>query len=85
MEETSQFVSGYSATVDLRLAADGKEWPLAKTGRDYVVPALPFQLPPCDGEVIVIVDGDEHRSKVRLVNGVRPGDCRIRIERYKSA
>jgi hypothetical protein len=83
MQPSYKIRSNYSASVDLRLEVNGQQWPLAKTGHDHFVPATPFELPPCDGVIVVSVDGNEHRSKVRLVNGVRPDDLCVQVERYQ--
>jgi hypothetical protein len=77
----TQILFNYSPSVDLRLEAKGKSWPLAKTGRDHFVPAERFELKPCDGVIIVCVDGKEHRSKVKVVNGVCFFDERVAIRR----
>lgn len=82
MESSSQIRFNYSSSVELHLEANGREWPLAKTGRDHFVPAARFELPACDGVIVVSIDGKEHRSNVRLVNGVSFFDSRVQIERY---
>jgi len=72
--------SDYSAEVRLQMEAQGRIWPLAKIGKDHVVPAGQIELPPCDAVVIMTVDGSERRWDVRLVDGVSPimGDVRTR-------
>jgi hypothetical protein len=70
--------SDYSAKVRLRLEAEGKTWPLAKIGKDHIVPAAKIELPPCDAVVIMTVDGDERRWPVHLVDGATPFDFDIR-------
>ena len=70
--------SDYSAVVSLRLEAEGQSWPLAKMGKDHVVPAVRIELPPCDAVVVLTVDGDERRWNVRLVDGASPIDLDVR-------
>ncbi|HET6323415.1 MAG TPA: hypothetical protein VFG04_01850 [Planctomycetaceae bacterium] len=77
----TQILFNYSPSVDLRLEVKGQTWPLAKTGRDHFVPAERFNLKPCDGVIIVRIDGKEHRSKVNVVNGVCFFDSRVTIRR----
>lgn len=68
----------------MRLEVNGKAWPLAKTGRNHFVPADRFDLKACDGVIVVSIDGKEHRSFVRVVNGVCFFDTRVAIERMES-
>jgi hypothetical protein len=70
--------SDYSAVVSLRLEVEGQSWPLAKMGKDHVVPAARIELPPCDAVVVLTVDGDERRWNVRLVDGASPIDVDVR-------
>jgi hypothetical protein len=70
--------SDYSAEVRLRLEAQGKSWPLAKIGKNHVVPAGELELPPCDAVIVMTVDGNERRWDVRLVDGASPIDFDIR-------
>jgi hypothetical protein len=71
--------SDYSAAVRLYLEAEGQTWPLAKMGRNHVVPACRIDLPPCDAVVVMTVDGAERRWNVRLIDGATPiGDIRTR-------
>jgi hypothetical protein len=43
---------------------------LAQIGPHYVIVAKPQNLPPCDAEVVMLVDGTEKRWPVRLVEGL---------------
>jgi hypothetical protein len=83
MDQNLQPRHNYSASVDLRLEAKGRAWPLAKTGRDHFVPAERFELEACDAVIVATVDGEEHRSNVRVVSGVRFCDTRVAIERNR--
>ncbi|MEX2216836.1 MAG: hypothetical protein WD768_22170 [Phycisphaeraceae bacterium] len=64
--------TGHSAVVELELQVDGKSIPLAQTSADWIMVDAPTTLPPCEGVVVVTVDGREHRSRVRLEKGVSP-------------
>jgi hypothetical protein len=81
MDGSCQIRLNYSSSVDLHLEAEGGRWPLAKTSREHIVPATRFDLPVCDGVIVVNIDGKEHRSDVRLINGVCFFDGRVKIER----
>lgn len=41
--------------------------------------------PPAEGEIILTIDGDEDRWRVRLPEGLRPGPHRIRIAKPEAA
>jgi hypothetical protein len=70
--------SDYSADVRLQPEAQGQVWPLAKIGRDRIVPSEAIELPPCDAVVVMTVDGSERRWSVRLVDGASPLDTDVR-------
>jgi hypothetical protein len=70
--------SDYSAEVHLQLEAEGRVWPLAKIGKDHIVPAEKLELPPCDAVVVMTVDGSERRWNVRLIDGASPIDFDVR-------
>ena len=55
--------SDYSADVRLQLEAQGQVRPLAKIGRDHIVPSGAIELPPCDAVVVMTVDGSEREKK----------------------
>lgn len=74
--------SDYSSDVSLHLEAEGQVWPLAKIGPDHVVPRERFDLPPCDAEIVMTVDGDERRWRVRLVRGVCYFDSTVRVKQF---
>jgi len=59
----------YSAVVDLRLFAQGKSYPLAQIGPDFVIFKTPVKLEPCDATIIMHVDGEERRWSVALPDG----------------
>jgi hypothetical protein len=65
--------------VRLLLEAEGRTWPIAKIGPDTIVPAAAFNIPACDAEIVLTVDGKERRWKVELIDGVCPFDTEVRI------
>ncbi len=69
---------GYSSTVSLHLLVDGRMIPLAQVGPDYAILREPMSLPQCNAEIIVGIDGREHRSAVRLVDGAAPDNETVR-------
>lgn len=60
----------YSANVQLHLEVDGRTVDLAQIGPDDVIANDPIDLPPCEADVVMHVDGEERRWRVSLVNGM---------------
>lgn len=58
--------SNYSAEVRLRLIVGDRSFPLAKIGPSHVVLREPTELAPGAAEVVMTVDGREHRWAVYL-------------------
>jgi hypothetical protein len=71
--------SDYSPIVSMRLEANGEVLPIAKLGPDHFVPAHRFQMPACDGVIVMTVEGQERRWEVRIVHDVLPFDESIAI------
>ena len=62
--------SDYPSDVRLWLEASGRSWPIAKIGPGHFVPAERFELKPCTGDIVMMVDGHERRWTVQLSRGV---------------
>jgi len=45
--------------------------PLAQVAPDWIIPAQPCEVPPGDADVVVEVDGHQHRRRVHLDHGIR--------------
>ena len=71
--------SDYSPIVAMRLEAGGKVWRIAKLGPDYFVPVDRVEIPAGRGEIVMTVDGQERRWKVRIPNDVFPFDNEVKI------
>lgn len=76
----SQIKFDYSSEVRMWLEADGQTWPIAKLGPDHFVPAIRFDLTPCEGEIVMMVDSDQRRWNVRLRKGVCYFDASVPVE-----
>lgn len=63
---------GYSAEVRLELRADGRIFDLASIGPNKFVPRHPLELPSCDAEIVMYIDGSGYLWPVRLPNGAVP-------------
>ena len=71
----------HSAIVTLELRAAGLCIPLAQVAHDFAIPVESIDLPPCDGEVLMTIDGELRRMPVRLHEGGQAGRRRIAISK----
>jgi hypothetical protein len=62
--------TGYSADVRLHLAISGRVIDLAQVAPEFLIINRPLDLPPCQGEVVVTVDGVESRRRASLMDGI---------------
>lgn len=69
----------YSADVRLHLVANGHVVPLSHVSQDFLILDAAADMPPCDAEVVVTVDGREHRRRVHLEDGLSKASQRVRI------
>ena len=53
---------------------------LAQIGPYHMIMAQPENLPPCDAEIVMRIDGQEDRWPVRLVEGAHAHQSRIAID-----
>ena len=72
MSVSSQ-LTGYSAIVRLQLIVDDIEYDLAEMGPNSISLRQPTNLPPCDADVVMHVDHQEQRWRVRLPLGANIG------------
>jgi hypothetical protein len=63
---------GYSSLVRLYLVCEGQTYDLAQIAPNSVTLRKPAELPPGNAEVVMVVDGDEHRWPVVLEHGAVP-------------
>ncbi|MFO1020964.1 MAG: hypothetical protein U0903_09740 [Planctomycetales bacterium] len=73
--------ANYSADVQLTLVMENQTYSLSKIGENEVVLRQPISLPQGDAEVVMKIDGREHRWGVRLVNGAFPFDAKVETKR----
>lgn len=70
----------YSADVVLSLHIGDRTIRLSQVAPDFIVLAESIDLPPCDAEIHVSVDGNIHSRNVSLIDGIEPSMVRVRIE-----
>jgi len=76
---------GYSAQVRLRLECGGQAVPLSHVAPDWIMPAQPRDLPPGPGEIVTVVDGQEHRRSVFLDQGMSHTSVRVAVRPHVAA
>lgn len=71
----------HSAVVNLQLDVAGAMYELAQIGPNDIIFSEPTALSPCEAQVVMHVDGTEHRWRVTLPNGASTDDQRTPIAR----
>jgi hypothetical protein len=66
--------AGYSSIVRLFLLVNGQSHKLAQIGPYFVRLRAPAEIPPGRAEILMVVDGAEHRWQVTLKDGAVPFD-----------
>jgi hypothetical protein len=67
----------HSSLVHLSLVTEYGTIRLSQIGPHFVVVSKAQDLPPCDAEIIMRVNGQENRWKVRLVEGISASDRQV--------
>ena len=80
-----QHQNGYSADVRMTLRLNGHTIPIAQMGPDFLILDEPVDHPPCVADVVLSVDGNEQRWKVRLPEGIQRDRKRIQWSKALSA
>ena len=78
MGESSSIPVGYSSDVRLWLTVADQMYPLAQIWHDHIIFRNAVELPPCEGEVLMTVDGRPRRWRVRLEDGAVPFEPTVR-------
>ncbi len=71
--------NGHSGDIKLNLRVNGHIVELAQIAPEHVVARNPMDLSPCDAEVVMELDGKEHRWPVLLQDGMSKSIPRTRI------
>lgn len=75
--------SGHSAVVEMTLEYANTIVEIWQAGPDEIIAKLPVELPPCEATLVVSVDGNVRRNRVRLPHGMSPTDEFTPIEFIK--
>lgn len=71
----------FSADVQLELAVNGRRLPLAQIEPGQITLREAVELEPCRAEIVMTIDGHQHRWPVLLVDGAVPFEPVVRAER----
>jgi hypothetical protein len=66
--------SGHSAVVQMTLEYADTFIQIWQAGPDEIIAKAPMELPPCEAVLVVSVDGNVRRTRVRLPQGMSPTD-----------
>ena len=69
--------TSHSSVVTLELRAGSLRVPLAQVAHNFAIPREAIELPPCDAEILMTIDGNLTRMPVRLRNGSSTSQRRI--------
>lgn len=70
-------LTSHSATVTLELRTDSVRIPLSQLACDFAIVAKPTQLDPCEGEIVMSINGKSEHLPVFL-----PVGCLATIQRF---
>jgi hypothetical protein len=71
----------HSAEVQMHLVLNGCTLAVSQMGPDYLRLREPAEAPPCDAQIVLVIDGHESRWLVHLPEGIRPEHGRIPVEK----
>ncbi len=74
-------MTSHSALVTLELRAAGLCVPLAQVAHNFAIPVESVDLPPCEAEILMTVDGELTRMPVSLHEGGQAGRRRIALSK----
>ncbi|QDT55129.1 hypothetical protein Pan44_31710 [Caulifigura coniformis] len=83
MLQPSSSADIYSADVRIDLVVGQQTLSAAKVGPDHIVLREGVELDPCDGVLVVQVDGSVSHTPVRLPFGAMPFDRDVLVEQRK--
>ena len=75
----------HSADVRMQLSVNGQTLKIGQLGPEFIILDDPIDLPPCEAEITMSVDGRERRWAVWLVNGISTGEPRVEISALPSS
>ena len=71
METATPRREAHSAQVKMELRLDGRVLPIAQLGSDFLMLKQPFDHPPAEADIFLLIDDSESLWRVNLVEGIR--------------
>jgi len=71
----------YSTIADFKLVAQGETYDVAQVAGEFIIMARPVEIPPCDADLHITVEGDERVRRIRLPSGASKSSDWVDIER----
>jgi hypothetical protein len=75
-------VERYSSVATFELVANGRSYSPSHVSRDWIILDRPAEIPPCDADLYIRVEGEEMHRRIRLPQGASADSDRVVIERY---
>lgn len=75
-------VERYSRVAEFELVANGRSYSPSHVSRDFIILDQPADIPPCDADLYIRVEGEEMHRRIRLPQGASADTDRVVIERY---
>lgn len=72
----------YSTVAEFELVAGGRSYRPSHVSRDFIILDRPADIPPCDADLYIRVEGEEMHRRIRLPQGASVDSDRVVIERY---
>lgn len=66
-------LNSHSAEVDIYIdCGEFGRIPLSQASSTFVIAESAVKVPPCDAEIVIIIDGRQYERKVKLIHGMDP-------------
>ena len=75
-------VERFSRVAEAELIANGRSYAPSHVSRHYIILKQPADIPPCDADLYIRVEGEEMHRRIRLPQGASVESDRVVIERY---
>jgi hypothetical protein len=75
-------VERYSRVAKFELVANGRSYSPSHVSRDLIILDRPAEIPPCDADLYIRIEGEEMHRRIRLPQGASANSDRVVIERY---
>lgn len=79
----NQAPNGYSADVDIKLVVGDRVLDVAQVLHEEVILRDPIDAPPGPAELVLTIDGREHRRAAELADGLSATERHVRL-RFRS-